>query len=161
MNRTLHYWMEAVLNWLNENLTSNFGFPIAYYLPMCSRISKMPFVCFSNLSLVWTLCVKICHTHSCKAIDPFWNWIPCQFGAYIPTEMVAVLDDQVISITMVVCWLILHELSNLERIQVCRSHEYWLPKLEAGALPRFNLKDTTCWTVMCSKSIFYSINWTQ
>lgn len=98
------------------------------------------------------------YTYSCKSIDPFWYFISCKLVTHILTKMVAVLHNQVISIAIVVCWLLLHELSNLERIQACCSHEYWLPKLKPRALPGFNLKDTTCRKVMSSKCIFYSMN---
>lgn len=72
--------------------------------------------------------------------------------------MVTILDDQVICITIVPCGLALHELPNLNRVQACRPNKYRLPELKAWALPRFNLKDAARRVVMCSKRIFYTMN---
>lgn len=57
--------------------------------------------------------VKKKHTNPCKAIHPFWNSISCQPITDILAEMVAVLCDQMIGISIVVYRLKLHELSNL------------------------------------------------
>lgn len=40
-------------------------------------------------------------THSCEPIDPLRNSISCKLIAHIITEVVAVLDDQVICIAII------------------------------------------------------------
>lgn len=97
-------------------------------------------------------------TYFCQPIYPFWNWFPSQLVTNILAKMVAILNNQVICITMVACSMLLHELSNLNGIQACRPNKYWLSELEAWTLPRFHLKNTTCWVVMSSKCIFYTMN---
>jgi hypothetical protein len=56
------------------------------------------------------------NTYSCKSIHPFRYSVPSQFVTRILTEMVAVLNNQMIRITIVISRLALHELSNLFRI---------------------------------------------
>lgn len=75
--------------------------------------------------------------------------------------MVAVLDNQVICITIVAQRLALHKLPNLSRVQGCGPNKYRLPELESWALARFNLKNTTGRVVVCSKCIFYTMNCTM
>lgn len=58
-------------------------------------------------------------TYPCKAIHPTWYAFSGELVAYILAEMVAVFDNQVISITAVIRSLVLHEISNLVRIQMC------------------------------------------
>lgn len=101
------------------------------------------------------------YTYSCESVDPFWYWFSGELITYILTEMVAVPYNQVIRVTIVNCRLTLHELSNLEWIQACHANENWPSKLEARALSRFNLKDTTWWVLMRSKGIFYTMNCKQ
>lgn len=97
-------------------------------------------------------------TYSCKSIYPFGYLFSRQLVADIRTEMVTVLDNQVICVTIVVCRLAFHKLPNLERIQACCAHENGLPKLESRTLSRVNFKDTTCWVVMGSEGIFHTVN---
>lgn len=72
--------------------------------------------------------------------------------------MVAILNNQVICITMIARSMPLHEFSNLNGVQACGPNEYGPPELEAWALPWLDLKNPTCWVVMGSKCIFYSMN---
>lgn len=97
-------------------------------------------------------------TYSCKSIYPFGNSVSGQLVTYILTEMVAVLGNQMICVTIVVCRLAFHELSKLDRIQACCAQKDWLPKLETRALSRVHFKDTTCWVIMGSKGIFHTMN---
>jgi len=100
------------------------------------------------------------HTYFCQSIYPLWNWFPSQLVTNILAEMVAILNNQVICITMIARSMPLHEFSNLNGVQACGPNEYGPPELEAWALPRLDLKNTTCWVVMGSKCIFYSMNCT-
>ena len=59
---------------------------------------------------------KIMLTYLGKSIHPFWNWVASQLITDILAEVVAVLHDQMIGITMVVYGLKLHKLSDLEWI---------------------------------------------
>lgn len=97
-------------------------------------------------------------TYSCKSIYPFGYPVSRQLVTDIRTEMVTVLDNQVICITTVVCRLAFHKLPNLERIQACCAHKDWLSKLETRTLTRVNFKDATCRVVMGSKGIFHTVN---
>jgi hypothetical protein len=81
-----------------------------------------------------------------------------QFVTNIFAKMVAILDNQVICIAIVICRLAFHELSNLSRVQACSSNEYRLPKLEAWAHPRLDLKNATCRVVMSTECIFHTMN---
>ena len=73
--------------------------------------------------------------------------------------MVAVLDNQVIRITIVASRVALHELPYLDGVQACSPNKYGLPEFETRALPRFDLKDTTRRIVVSSKCIFYTVNY--
>ena len=97
-------------------------------------------------------------TYSRKSIYPFGYLVPRELVTCIGAEMVAVLDNQVIRITIVVCRLAFHKLPNLERIQACCSHKDSLPKLETRALSRVDFEDPTCWVIMGSEGIFHAVN---
>lgn len=83
------------------------------------------------------------NTYSCESIYPSRNSLPSELEAHVFTEMIAVLNDQVIHITMIACRLTLDEISDLDRIQACCPHKYGLPELKARTLSRFNFKHAT------------------
>lgn len=68
--------------------------------------------------------------------------------------MVAVLNNQVIRIAIVICSLVLHEFCDLVMVQICYAHINRLSKSKAGALVRLDFKDATSGIVVSSESIF-------
>lgn len=63
-------------------------------------------------------------TYSRESIYPIWNFVPGQPVADILAEMVAVLNDQMIGITIIIYRVAFHELSDLNRVQTCCAHKY-------------------------------------
>lgn len=106
-----------------------------------------------NIALWWRL-----DTYFSQPIHPFWYPVSCQLVAYVLTEMVAVLHNQVICIPIVISSMAFHELFNFVRIQIRHPHQNWLSEFETRALSRFNFKDATCRIVMGSKSIFNAMH---
>ena len=100
-------------------------------------------------------------TYFSESIYPFRNWFPSQLMTDVLAEMITVLDDEVICITMVARRALLHELSDFMTIEAGRANQYWPPEFEAGALSRFNFKNATGWIVMSSKCIFYTMDCTM
>jgi hypothetical protein len=63
-----------------------------------------------------------------------------------------------VSISVVVYRLQLHELPNLDRVQACRTKKYRFSEPETRALARFYLKDPTGGEVVSSECIFNTMN---
>lgn len=83
---------------------------------------------------------------------------PCQLVTDVFTEMIAVLGNQVIRITIIAFRVMLYEFHDLITIQTCSPKKDRLPKVETWALPGLNLKDTTVRIVMRTKCILYTMN---
>lgn len=64
------------------------------------------------------------HTYTGESIYPFWNLSFGQLVTNILAEMIAVLSNQMVCVTIVIHRVALHELSDLIWVQDRGAHEY-------------------------------------